>query len=163
MRKLILIVLAILAGGSVFFSGGPAGAQTDTTDGGNQSATTTTAGGDVGVSGVIENGDEPVEGVTITVKDASGEVVGEASTNADGEYDIPLPGPGDYSATLDVDSLPSGVDLRNPDRATLEQVQARLEAVGAEIGEIQNLGGDTWSLFFRDVDGMELEVCAPAT
>lgn len=120
MRKLILIVLAILAGGSVLFSGGPAGAQTDTTDGGNQSATTTTAGGDVGVSGVIENGDEPVEGVTITVKDASGEVVGEASTNADGEYDIPLPGPGDYSATLDVDSLPSGVDLRNPDRATLE-------------------------------------------
>lgn len=120
MRKLILIVLAVLAGGSVLFSGGPAGAQTDTTDGGNQSATTTTAGGDVGVSGVIENGDEPVEGVTITVKDASGEVVGEASTNADGEYDIPLPGPGDYSATLDVDSLPSGVDLRNPDRATLE-------------------------------------------
>lgn len=50
-----------------------------------------------------------------------------------------------------------------PDRATLEQVQARLEAVGAEIGEIQNLGGDTWSLFFRDVDGMELEVCAPVS
>ena len=48
-----------------------------------------------------------------------------------------------------------------PDRATLEQVQARLEAAGADIGEIQNLGGDTWSLFFRDVDGMELEVCAP--
>lgn len=120
MRKLILIVLAVLVGGSVLFSGGPAGAQTDTTDGANPSATTTTAGGDVGVSGVIENGDEPVEGVTITVKDASGEVVGEASTNADGEYDIPLPGPGDYSATLDVDSLPSGVDLRNPDRATLE-------------------------------------------
>ena len=35
-------------------------------------------------------------------------------------------------------------------------------AAGADIGEIQNLGGDTWSLFFRDVDGMELEVCAPA-
>lgn len=50
-----------------------------------------------------------------------------------------------------------------PDRATLEQVQARLEAVGADLGEIQNLGGDTWSLFFRDVDGMELEVCAPVT
>ncbi len=50
-----------------------------------------------------------------------------------------------------------------PDRAALEQVEARLEAAGAEIGEIQNLGGDTWSLFFRDVDGMELEVCAPVT
>ena len=47
-----------------------------------------------------------------------------------------------------------------PDRATLEQVQGRLEAAGADIGEIQQLG-DCWSLFFRDVDGMELEVCAP--
>lgn len=46
--------------------------------------------------------------------------------------------------------------------ATLEQVRDRLAAAGADIGEIQQLGGDTWSLFFRDVDGMELEVCAPA-
>lgn len=46
--------------------------------------------------------------------------------------------------------------------ATLEEVRGRLVALGTDIGEIQNLGGDTWSLFFRDVDGMELEVCAPA-
>jgi catechol 2,3-dioxygenase-like lactoylglutathione lyase family enzyme len=45
--------------------------------------------------------------------------------------------------------------------ATLERVHDRLVAVGADIGEIQQLGGE-WSLFFRDVDGMELEVCAPA-
>jgi len=47
-------------------------------------------------------------------------------------------------------------------RATLEAVRDRLVGLGADIGEIQNLGGSTWSLFFRDVDGMELEVCAPA-
>jgi catechol 2,3-dioxygenase-like lactoylglutathione lyase family enzyme len=46
-------------------------------------------------------------------------------------------------------------------RAELEEVKLRLLDVGAEIGEIQRLG-DEWSLFFRDVDGMELEVCAPA-
>ncbi|MEO7555094.1 MAG: VOC family protein [Acidimicrobiales bacterium] len=46
-------------------------------------------------------------------------------------------------------------------RAELEQVRDRLVAAGADIGEIQVLG-DGWSLFFRDVDGMELEVCAPA-
>lgn len=121
MRKLILIVLAVLIGGSVLLSGGPAGAQTDTTEGDGGATTTTTAsGGDVGVRGTIENEDEPVEGVTITVKDASGAVVGEATTDAEGAYDIPLPGPGDYSATLDVDSLPDGVNLRNEDRATLE-------------------------------------------
>ena len=41
----------------------------------------------------------------------------------------------------------------------LEDVKQRLIDAGADIGEIQRLG-DEWSLFFRDVDGMELEVCA---
>ena len=45
--------------------------------------------------------------------------------------------------------------------ATLEQTKQRLIDAGADIGEIQQLGPE-WSLFFRDVDGMELEVCAPA-
>jgi catechol 2,3-dioxygenase-like lactoylglutathione lyase family enzyme len=45
--------------------------------------------------------------------------------------------------------------------ATLELVQERLVAAGAqEVGGIQRLGDD-WSLFFRDPDGMELEVCCP--
>jgi catechol 2,3-dioxygenase-like lactoylglutathione lyase family enzyme len=43
-------------------------------------------------------------------------------------------------------------------RATLEAVRDRLLEAGADIGEIQRLGGE-WSLFFRDPDGMELEVC----
>lgn len=47
-------------------------------------------------------------------------------------------------------------------RATLEQVQQRLRDAGAqEVGDIQQLGGE-WSLFFRDPDGMELEVCCSA-
>jgi len=45
--------------------------------------------------------------------------------------------------------------------STLEKMRERLVAAGAEIGEIQRLG-DEWSLFFRDPDGMELEVCAHA-
>jgi catechol 2,3-dioxygenase-like lactoylglutathione lyase family enzyme len=46
-------------------------------------------------------------------------------------------------------------------RQTLETLRDALVAAGAEIGEIQRLGGE-WSLFFRDPDGMELEVCAHA-
>jgi len=46
-------------------------------------------------------------------------------------------------------------------RATLESVRERLLEAGADIGEIQRLG-DEWSLFFRDPDGMELEVCCAA-
>jgi len=45
--------------------------------------------------------------------------------------------------------------------ATLESVKDRLVSAGGEIGEIQRLGGE-WSLFFRDIDGMELEVCCKA-
>jgi catechol 2,3-dioxygenase-like lactoylglutathione lyase family enzyme len=46
-------------------------------------------------------------------------------------------------------------------RATLELLRDRLAAAGAqEVGEIQRLGNE-WSLFFRDPDGMELEVCCP--
>ena len=50
-----------------------------------------------------------------------------------------------------VDSLPD-----------LERVKERLVTAGADMGEIQRLG-DEWSLFFRDVDGTELEVCCKAT
>jgi catechol 2,3-dioxygenase-like lactoylglutathione lyase family enzyme len=55
-----------------------------------------------------------------------------------------------------IDHFGIGVDSLDE----LERVKDRLVAAGAEIGEIQDLGGE-WSLFFRDIDGMELEVCAP--
>lgn len=49
-----------------------------------------------------------------------------------------------------------------PDHDVLSTMPDRLRAAGAqEVGEIQRLG-DEWSLFFRDPDGMELEVCCPA-
>jgi catechol 2,3-dioxygenase-like lactoylglutathione lyase family enzyme len=44
-------------------------------------------------------------------------------------------------------------------RHELVEARERLVAAGAEVGEIQQLG-EGWSLFFRDPDGMELEVCA---
>ena len=54
-----------------------------------------------------------------------------------------------------IDHYAVSVDSRD----TLEKMRDRLVAAGAEIGEIQQLGS-VWSLFFRDPDGMELEVCA---
>lgn len=52
-----------------------------------------------------------------------------------------------------------GIAVDSP--ATLEHVRDRLVTAGAqEVGAIQQLGPG-WSLFFRDPDGMELEVCSP--
>jgi catechol 2,3-dioxygenase-like lactoylglutathione lyase family enzyme len=51
-----------------------------------------------------------------------------------------------------------GIAVRS--RADLFEMRERLIAADADAGEIHRLG-NTWSLFFRDPDGMELEVCAP--
>jgi catechol 2,3-dioxygenase-like lactoylglutathione lyase family enzyme len=57
-----------------------------------------------------------------------------------------------------IDHFALAVDSRD----TLEDVKQRLKDAGAlEVGEIQRLGTE-WSLFFRDPDGMDLEVCCPA-
>ncbi len=57
-----------------------------------------------------------------------------------------------------VDHFAFAVDSRD----TLEMVRQRMIEAGAqEVGDIQQLGAE-WSLFFRDPDGMELEVCCKA-
>jgi catechol 2,3-dioxygenase-like lactoylglutathione lyase family enzyme len=45
-------------------------------------------------------------------------------------------------------------------RTDLDDTRQRLVDAGIDVGDVQRLG-DTWSLFFRDPDGMELEVCTP--
>ncbi len=76
--------------------------------------------GEEAFSGTLRFGGEPVEGVRIVVADAAGEAVGEAVSGADGKWRIALPGPGTYGATIDTDTLPEGVTLRDPARRTLE-------------------------------------------
>jgi neutral amino acid transport system permease protein len=56
---------------------------------------------------------EGVEGVTITVVDASGQEVGSTTTDAEGAYEVPVPEPGDYTVLLDTDTLPDDVELRD--------------------------------------------------
>jgi neutral amino acid transport system permease protein len=65
-----------------------------------------------------EGEDVAVEGVQITATDADGEEVDVAATGEDGTWVLVLPGPGEYSFSLDTDTLPEGVSLRNEDRAT---------------------------------------------
>ena len=64
--------------------------------------------------------DQPVVGVVITVETADGELIGQVESGEDGSWAQPVPGPGDYVVSLDVATLPDGVELRDPERATLE-------------------------------------------
>src|SRR5215207_8502065 len=63
--------------------------------------------------------DEFAEGVDITVETADGEEVETVSTDDEGAWEVPLPGPGRYTVTIDTDTLPDGVSLRDEDRTTL--------------------------------------------
>ncbi|CAN5798371.1 hypothetical protein BH24ACT3_BH24ACT3_06450 [soil metagenome] len=71
------------------------------------------------LTGTLRAGDEPVEGVVITVADAAGAPLGEATTDAEGTWEVPLAQPGSYQVRIDPATLPDGVVLANPDRATL--------------------------------------------
>lgn len=83
-------------------------------------ASATAQEGGEGVQGSITSpDDEPVPEVVILVETQDGEVVGEAVTDPEGQFALEVPGPGEYQATIQDETLPEGLELRNPDRATL--------------------------------------------
>jgi branched-chain amino acid transport system permease protein len=58
--------------------------------------------------------DTPIEGAEIVVR-SDGEEVDRATTDAEGRFEIGLPGPGQYEAELLIDTLPEGATLANED------------------------------------------------
>lgn len=80
------------------------------------------------IKGTLEkiDGDtrEPVAGVTITVE-LDGDIIGTASSDDSGDWEIPVPGAGTYLVRLEVDTLPDGVALTDPERSELPSVSVR--------------------------------------
>ncbi len=68
------------------------------------------------IGGIIRDGDQPLQGVEILVEGDAFDEIGQ--TGADGRWSVVVPGPGDYSATLQVDTLPDGVSPRDPNSVT---------------------------------------------
>jgi hypothetical protein len=52
--------------------------------------------------------------VDITVRDPSGEDLGEATSGDRGAWEVPVDGPGDYTVLLIADTLPEGIVLADP-------------------------------------------------
>jgi len=74
---------------------------------------------DESLRGTLQYQGRPVDGVKISVASEDGQPIGEATTAADGKWEIPLPGPGTYQVTIDQSTLPPDLELRFKDRATL--------------------------------------------
>ena len=116
----------------------------------------------------LEDGEtviEPVPDVRIVVEDESGALIGEAITDAEGKYRIPLSDPGSFIVRIDLDTLPDGL-----------AVEEGKEAQIAEVGGNQNvtrvffLGEDTrnvqskWSLLPQTlVNGLKLAMIIAIT
>ncbi|MBM3816152.1 MAG: branched-chain amino acid ABC transporter permease [Actinobacteria bacterium] len=74
---------------------------------------------DLGVIGQLQyqdaNGNKVfVEGVELTI-----DGVGSSTTDAEGKFRIPVSGPGEYEITLNIETLPSGVALKDATRGTI--------------------------------------------
>lgn len=66
----------------------------------------------------------PIPGVAIVVR-LDGEQIGEDTTDEQGAFFIPVPGPGTYEVELVEETLPEGAVLRNPDRNPLSEFVVR--------------------------------------
>jgi branched-subunit amino acid ABC-type transport system permease component len=94
------------------------------------------------IRGFLRNEGEPVPGVTITVSDADGAEVGTAETGADGAWEIPVPGPGEYEVVLDTETLPDDVPGVVQDTVTTTVNPLQNKAVLFRIGEPGGDGGE---------------------
>jgi neutral amino acid transport system permease protein len=123
---LVFAVLGLLAAPAVAATSGPrttpATPAPPSASGAAASPRLLAQSGDEAVQGTLRDAEgEPVEGAVITVSTADGEVIGEAVSDAEGNWTLPIPaGPGAYVATLDQATLPEGAALRDPERDTLE-------------------------------------------
>jgi neutral amino acid transport system permease protein len=99
----------------------------------------------------------PIEGVEIVVR-RDGEEIGSDETDADGVWRVEVPQPNTtYEVELNPDSLPKGVALRDPERATLDDVRVRvgLKPVLFAFGDAPKAGPAAWErLLNLAVDGL---------
>ena len=96
-----------------------------------------------------EEGDRvPVEGVMLSVTTVDGTEVGSGATDAEGVFSIPVPGPAVYLVTIDVNTLPGGIQLREPERTTVEvevlesrDGRAIFSLISGDAGPMEETGG----------------------
>lgn len=83
---------------------------------------------------------QPIPGLTITVTGPDGSEVGTGTTDDSGRWEVPLPGPGTYTVSIDPSQLPEGVVPRNEGGETVEGVVVRPGAAQGVIFQLAEAG-----------------------
>lgn len=102
-----------------------------------------------------------VPGVSLTVEDTSGETIAEGVTDADGIFEVEVPGSGRYGLTIFPETLPEGVFLADPDNPT-KLVEVLVGQTGRAIFQLVNESelaglGQTSTITFRRVAQLTVE------
>ncbi|MGH3359612.1 MAG: hypothetical protein ACRDO7_12475, partial [Nocardioidaceae bacterium] len=98
------------------------------------------------ISGVLlnaEEGNAPVEGVTVVITTSEGDEV-EAVSDAAGKFEVEVPATGETTIELDTSTLPEGVELRS---GTQNPLTVTLDSGRPEFSTVFPIGADT-----RDVE-----------
>ena len=153
---LVVAVLAALLG--VLASAAPSSAEAPAADG----RVAQDEGSGTEIRGTLRtadaNGEDVfVEGVTIIVSDDAGTEVGQAVTDADGDWSLALPAGGTYTVLLDEETLPEGVPLRNPENnpLTVDVQEGASRATLFPLGEAAAAEGNTIEAVQLFVDGLK--------
>jgi neutral amino acid transport system permease protein len=86
------------------------------------------------VSGTLQTSKSgPIEGVQITVTTTDGDEIEQVESDADGHWEVALPGPGQYIVTIKADDLPEGVTLGGEDSRTVTVGDGRRQPVNLSL------------------------------
>lgn len=120
--RLVLVLVGFIAAGLLGF--GPAQAEGPS------------------ITAVVTGADKsPVSGVTINVTNAEG-FTGSAETDAEGLATIEVPAPGKYTATVDVATLPVGVEIKSGPERSINVLQGDKKALFPVV-PVGEGGGDS--------------------
>ncbi|HLK95132.1 MAG TPA: branched-chain amino acid ABC transporter permease [Nocardioidaceae bacterium] len=127
-----LLLLTVLGGLALTLAPGAASAQTE-------------PAGTEQVSGTLRtNASGPIEGVEVVVTTADGAEVETAETDENGQWAVPLPGPGQYTVTIDAEDLPEGVVLTGENTRTVTVDAGRNQGVIIALSDgSREAGGGT--------------------